>query len=169
MLDRFAGLGIDGFGDDADRHIVEERFLRVGAFFQGQQVSGVEGAGADRLGFAGDPLKPPLTKRVHAFACCSRRLAILSPQAGGEGRVETGGSTPAMPAGQAQHVAPEMTGKFGDERISTHPVALFPRRGYTPPVRTVRQGMPWPFFMLEMGFIGSFLKNQNNGVAKCPR
>jgi hypothetical protein len=55
------------------------------------------------------------------------------------------------------------------KRISSSPVALSPARGYTPPVRTVRQGMPWPFFMLEMGFIGSFLKNQNNGVAKCPR
>ena len=55
------------------------------------------------------------------------------------------------------------------ERISRHPVALFSACGYTPPVRTVRQGMPWPFFTLEMGFVGSFLKNQNNGVAKCPR
>jgi hypothetical protein len=55
------------------------------------------------------------------------------------------------------------------KRISIVPVALFPDPGYTPPVRTVRQGMPWPFFMLEMGFIRAFLKNQNNGVAKCPR
>ena len=29
--------------------------------------------------------------------------------------------------------------------------------------------MPWPFFMLEMGFVGPTLKNHNNGVSKMPK
>lgn len=36
------------------------------------------------------------------------------------------------------------------------------------PVRTVRQGMPWPFFTLETCLVNR-LETKKNGVAKCPR
>jgi hypothetical protein len=35
-------------------------------------------------------------------------------------------------------------------------------------VRTVRQGMPWPFFTLEPCIV-TRLEFKKNGVAKCPR
>jgi len=69
--------------------------------------------------------------------------------------------------GKRQAVPPERPAEPPARRWRI-PIALFGMFGYKPPVRTVRQGMPWPFFTLEMRLV-SRLETKKNGVAKCPR